>query len=223
MAGTGGTKHVAKPTRGTAGRLLASSACSHRPARNVIAALPVSGVRNTSNRFIASQASPVKRASSAPGSSVMSGGGMNRPHIVCHSAVAGKLSRHHWRQRATVRGETASFCAKRMAAAGVGPRSDSSSTASARCTRRPRKRTDTAVVRLRHCAQQKLNRLAKSSRTSLGQLRGLRGKWAWCSAPPQGQPWKRVRSAKSWSIWTNCWRNLMSVRRTWHTMGSLKS
>ena len=176
MAGTGGTRYVAKPTRGTEGRLLASSACNHRPARNVIAALHVSGVRNTSRRVIAASPSPAKHANNAPGSSAMSGGGIKRPHIVCHRAVTGKLSRHHCRQRATVRGETASCCARRLTAAGVGPRSDSSSTASARCTRRPRKRTDTAVIRLRHCAQQKLNRLAKSSRTSLGQLRGLRGK-----------------------------------------------
>lgn len=192
MAGTGGTMHLEEPTRGAQRRLLASSACDHRPACNVIAALPVSGVRNLSRSRIASLPSPVKRANRVPGSIAISSGGMNRPHIVCHSAVTGKLSRHHCRHRAMVRGETASCCARRLAAAGVGPRADRSTIASARCTRRPRKRTDTAVVRLRHCEQQKLNRLAKSSRTSLGQLRGLRGKWAWWRAPPQGQPWKRV-------------------------------
>ena len=52
---------------------------------------------------------------------------------------------------------------------------DTSTTASARYTRRPRKRTDSEVARLRHTAQQKLKRDEYSSRMLRGQPRGLRG------------------------------------------------
>jgi hypothetical protein len=135
-----------------------------------------SGMRRRGACRAASRASG--RHSNPVGSWARSSGGMKRAHIACHRRVAGKLSRHHCRQRSSVRGVTGSCCARRRAVAGVGPRSDTSTTASAKCTRRPRKRTDAAVMRLRHLAQQKLKRLAKSSRTSDGKLRGLRGKWA---------------------------------------------
>ena len=52
---------------------------------------------------------------------------------------------------------------------------DMSTTASPGYTRRPMKRTDTEVVRLRQRLQQKLKRDSKSGRTDGGQPRGLRG------------------------------------------------
>ena len=52
---------------------------------------------------------------------------------------------------------------------------DASTTASPRYTRRPRKRTDSEVERLRHTAQQKLKCDEQSPRMLGGQPRGLRG------------------------------------------------
>ncbi len=54
-------------------------------------------------------------------------------------------------------------------------RADIKTMAMPRYARRPRKRTDMQVVRLRQALQQKLNRRSKSVRISAGQPRGLRG------------------------------------------------
>ena len=148
----------------------------------------------------------------------MASGGMNRAQTSCHNGVNGRASCHHCRQRCSVRRGTPSSPASH-AAAGICPacRADASTTARDRYTRRPRKRTDIEVVRRRQRLQQKLNRVEKSSRTSLGQARGLRGKSARCRVPPHPQPAARASLASSTSICRRMHRNLGSSRRAWHT------
>jgi hypothetical protein len=146
------------------------------PLRRRSGSRTVSGVRKSSRRSSASCAAPVKRSRSSPGSRWVATGGMKRAHCACHRGVTGNCACHHWRQRSRVRIGIASASAVR-AAAGVCPacRADTSTTANPRYTRRPRKRTDIAVHRLRQRLQQKLKRLSKSSRTSTRHARGLRG------------------------------------------------
>jgi hypothetical protein len=55
------------------------------------------------------------------------------------------------------------------------PGGDLSISTTARYTRRPEKRTDGDVARASHRPHVKLNRREYSSRTALGQPRGLRG------------------------------------------------
>lgn len=101
---------------------------------------------------------------------------MKRAQADLYSGVFGNCSRHHARQRWSVR-RAIPNCVLRRAAAAVGParRADSRTTANARYTRRPRKRTDIDVERRRHIEQQKLSRDEKWQRTSEAQPRGLRG------------------------------------------------
>ena len=123
-----------------------------------------------------SAAEPVKRSIKLAGSSVVATGGMKRAHAACQSGVTGKSSAHHSRQRCSVRTGTAKVAHTRAAVAvGPGSPADSNPTARATNTRRPKNRTDMAVVRLRHWLQQKLKRDAKSARASFRQPRGLRG------------------------------------------------
>jgi len=67
-----------------------------------------------------------------------------------------------------------SACASRSGIDSPSKRSSGLST-TARYTRRPEKRTDGDVVRASHRPHVKLNRREYSSRTALGQPRGLRG------------------------------------------------
>ena len=136
---------------------------TQRPSRSSIAAgaapPAVTGLSQTSSHVTASCDGPAKRSSSSPGRSCAAAGGMKRAQAARHSGVNGNCCCHQSRQRCSVRRATPS-CVPSRAAAGVGParRADTSTTASARYTRRPRKRTDFDVDRLRHRAQQKLSR-----------------------------------------------------------------
>jgi hypothetical protein len=180
IAGTGAATQLNQPTRDANRRLLASSECDQRSSRNATGVVQASGVRNISRRSIVSLHALGKRDSRPAGSWARSSGAIKRAHIACNRRGAGKLSHHHCCQRRTIRSAKASCCAKCRAAAGVGPWSDISATASARCTRRQRKRTDTAVTR-RHRAQQ----------TALGEIIAHRSRTtarlAWkMGLPPQG-------------------------------------
>jgi hypothetical protein len=101
---------------------------------------------------------------------------MKRAETARHNGIAGNSSHHHERQRCTVRRD-APKAKPSCAAAGVGPArsADTSTRASAPYTRRPRKRTEREVLRLRQRSQQKLNREECAARLWAGQPRGLRG------------------------------------------------
>ena len=98
---------------------------------------------------------------------------MNLSRIDCQNGVAGKSSRHHVRQRLSVRAgmlnSVHSFWPVTL------PGGDLSIRNTARYTRRPANRTDGAVARASHRPQVKLRRREYSSRTAAGQPRGLRG------------------------------------------------
>ena len=100
---------------------------------------------------------------------------MKRAHWACHNDVAGNSACHQFRQRISVRAGTPSVWHNSCVAACPAGRADSNTTSNDKYTRRPRKRTDTGVVRLRQIAQHKLKRVEKSARTAAGQPRGLRG------------------------------------------------
>lgn len=102
--------------------------------------------------------------------------GMHLPASARHNGVAGKSASHQVRQRCTVRRE-APKTAPSCAAAGDAPArcAEPNTIASATNTRRPRKRTEREVQRLRQREQQKLNREEYSWRVWGGQPRGLRG------------------------------------------------
>ena len=100
----------------------------------------------------------MKRSSKASGSRSTSSGGMNEPHAPCHSGVRLNASRHHARQRSRVRSGMARPASADAAEFEPACRLEFRTTTNAKYTRRPRKRTDTAVVRLRHVPQQKLKR-----------------------------------------------------------------
>ena len=118
----------------------------------------VKGVRKARSRVIDSAAEPVKRAIRLPGSPVVATGGMKRAQLPCQSGVVGKISAHQVLQRRIVRAGMASILDSACVDAGPEGRVDINTTASDRYTRRPRKRTDMEVERLRHRLQQKLNR-----------------------------------------------------------------
>lgn len=84
---------------------------------------------------------------------------MKRAQSDRQSGVIGKISPHQVLQRRIVLAGTASV-SDSIAWVDVGParRSDINTIARDKYTRRPRKRTDMAVVRLRHWLQQKLKR-----------------------------------------------------------------
>lgn len=159
MGDTGGIangKQAYKPSKSlTIGNLCGSCAALTR----VDHCRTVKGVRKASSRVIDSAAEAVKRSIRLAGSSVVATGGMKRAQLACQSGVVGKISAHQVLQRRTVRAGTASV-PDSFACVDVGParRADINTTASDKYTRRPRKRTDMAVERLRHRLQQKLNR-----------------------------------------------------------------
>jgi hypothetical protein len=98
---------------------------------------------------------------------------MNRSRIDRQNGVAGKSSRHHVRQRLSVRAGMLSRSHSSWPDAPPG--GDLSINTIARYTRRPAKRTDGEVERASHRPQVKLRRREYSSRTAVGQPRGLRG------------------------------------------------
>jgi hypothetical protein len=114
-----------------------------------------------------------KRLTKLWGSSSITIGGMNRSHIDRQNRVVGKPSRHHVRQRFSVRAgmlnRSHSSCPNPL------PRGDLNINTIAKYTRRPAKRTDGDVERASHRPQVKLKRREYSSRTAAGQPRGLRG------------------------------------------------
>ena len=67
---------------------------------------PVMGPRKRSSATSRSASSPAKRSMSAAGSWPGSTGGMNAARATCQNGVAVKRSRHHVRQRSTVRRST---------------------------------------------------------------------------------------------------------------------
>ena len=101
---------------------------------------------------------------------------MKRAPKACHSGVCGNCVSHHWRQRPKVCRGTSRY-ADNCAAAGmhITERVDASTTASITYTRRPKKRTDIEVTRLRQMLQQKLIREQKSDQSTGANPRGLRG------------------------------------------------
>lgn len=111
----------------------------------------VRGVRKARKRVMDSAGEAVKRASRLAGRSCAGTGGMKRAQADCQSNVKGNRSVHQDRHRCSVRSGTASSPARCVCAeVGAARRSDFSTTSNAKYTRRPRKRTDMAVVRLRH-------------------------------------------------------------------------
>lgn len=85
--------------------------------------------------------------------------GMKRAQLACQSGVIGKISAHQVLQRLSVRAGMTRV-ADSFACVDVDParRVDINTIASDKYTRRPRKRTDMDVDRLRHRLQQKLKR-----------------------------------------------------------------
>jgi uncharacterized membrane-anchored protein YjiN (DUF445 family) len=116
-------------------------------------------VRKAKNRIIDSAAEPIKRLIKLDGSSFIATGGMKRAQSDRQSSVAGKMSAHQVLQRKIVLAGMSSV-SDNVASVDVGPtcRFDISTNARDKYTRRPRKRTDMAVERLRHWLQQKLKR-----------------------------------------------------------------
>ena len=104
----------------------------------MIGSLTVKGLRNTNKRIRQSSAEPAKRSSKLAGKRAASTGGMKRAHAALHSGVNGNCAPHHWRQRSTVRSGTASVPDSRDADADSARRADTSTTATARYTRRNR-------------------------------------------------------------------------------------
>ncbi|MDM0118115.1 hypothetical protein QTI66_39290 [Variovorax sp. J22R133] len=100
---------------------------------------------------------------------------MKAPHAPRHSGVRTNASAHQVRQRSRVRSGIASPASSAALEFEPACRLELTTTISAKYTRRPKKRTDVAVVRLRHEAQQKLKRCSKLDRNSGRQPRGLRG------------------------------------------------
>lgn len=114
-----------------------------------------------------------KRSNRVCGSRSITSGGMNRSRIDCQNGVAGKSSRHHVRQRLSVRAGMLNSVHSSWPEALPG--GDLSINTTARYTRRLAKRTDGEVARASHRPQVKLKRREYSARTALGQPRGLRG------------------------------------------------
>jgi hypothetical protein len=114
-----------------------------------------------------------KRFNRLWGSPSITTGGMNRAHIDRQNGVLGKSSRHHVRQRLSVR--AGMFSSWHSAWPEPLPGGERSINTTAKYTRRPAKRTDGDVERVSHRAQVKLRRWEYSSRTAAGQPRGLRG------------------------------------------------
>ena len=89
---------------------------------------------------------------------------MKRPWAPRQNGLATNVSRHHTRQRLSVRTFTPSHSRSGAARVAVMPpsRAVTKTTTAPRDTRRPRYRTDGGVVRRRHpsAAQQKLKRVA---------------------------------------------------------------
>ncbi len=83
---------------------------------------------------------------------------MKAAHAPNHSGVRGNASRHHSRQRSRVRAGTARLTNLGVLVFEPACRLEHKTTSSAKYTRRPRKRTDGAVARLRQMLQQKLSR-----------------------------------------------------------------
>jgi hypothetical protein len=98
---------------------------------------------------------------------------MNRARIDCQNGVAGKLSRHHVRQRLSVHAGMLNSSQSSLPEALPGGDRNISTTDT--YTRRPAKRTDGDVDRASHRPQVKLRRREYSSCTAAGQPRGLRG------------------------------------------------
>jgi len=96
--------------------------------------------------------------------------------LTSHSGVRINASAHQTRQRSSVRKGTSSLLAN-LGAPEFEPacRLELRTTTSAKYTRRPRNRTDMAVMRLRQASQQKLNRQLKFDANSIRHPRGLRG------------------------------------------------
>jgi len=98
---------------------------------------------------------------------------MSRSRIDCQNGVDGKTSRHHVRQRLSVRAgmlnRSRNWWLDEL------PGGDLSINTTVRYTRRPVNRTDGEVARASHRPQVKLRRREYSSRTAVGQPRGLRG------------------------------------------------
>ncbi len=100
---------------------------------------------------------------------------MKRPSA-SQNGVNTKAFVHHVRHRRKVRTGTCNQLATCAAAdIRITERVDNSTTANITYTRRPRKRTDIEVLRLRQSAQQKLCREEKSARNAGAHPRGLRG------------------------------------------------
>src|SRR5450755_4489233 len=101
--------------------------------------------------------------------------GMNAPRSTSHSGVRINASAHQTRQRSSVRKGTCSPLAN-FGAPEFEPacRLELRTITIAKYTRRPRKRTELGVVRVRHESQQKLNRNPKLDANSGKQPRGLR-------------------------------------------------
>src|SRR5271157_2269932 len=101
------------------------------------------------------------------------------------------LSRHHLRQRSTVRRSTPTSPDSRCILPAVAPSRmiAISTTVAARWTLRPRNRNDGGVLRVRQPsrAQQKLKRQSCSSPSPAGRPRGLRRYWAECTTLPHSR------------------------------------
>ena len=97
----------------------------------------------------------------------------NRSRTERQKALRWKSLCHHVRHRFRVRADTESSTSIAPAAQPSG--GESSISASATYTRRPRKRTEAGVVRFSHRPHVKLSRREYSSSTEGGQPRGLRG------------------------------------------------
>ena len=114
-----------------------------------------------------------KRSNTLAGSRSVASGGINRSRIDCQNGVVGKSSRHHVRQRLSVRAGMLSR--SHSSSPEALPGGDRSINTTDTYTRRPAKRTDGEVERASHRPQVKLRRREYSSRTAAGQPRGLRG------------------------------------------------
>ena len=119
---------------------------------------------------------PVIACTRLAGSDSTATGGMNLPASARHNGVAGKSSIRQARQRCAVRRQAPKAAPSSAAAGNAEVRwVDRNTIASATNARRPKKRTEREVQRLRQRSQQKLKREECAVRLWPGQPRGLRG------------------------------------------------
>ena len=165
----GGSTHLGCLVRGRARTLSsARTPCDPHPLRVISRPSPSAPAGRAAQAAAAAARAPPPRracdqhASSERGNASIATGVARRARIAAHVALATNSARHHRHHRPSVRPLTArrSHSAWRRRAVRPCASAVASTTTAPRKTRRPRKRTDSGVIRRRHPSrsQQKLSR-----------------------------------------------------------------